>query len=164
MNRQRLVKVAHNILGDWDIAEDVFQDSLLKAMQKAPLLEEDQLLAWYYRVLKNAALDHLRKQNTEKSRLNDVIVLFEEKEEAVKTELCECFKPLLTTLKPEYKELIETIDLEGKSNEDVSAKPGIDRNNLKVRHFRAREQLRRRLEESCRACAQHGCLDCNCAS
>jgi RNA polymerase sigma-70 factor (ECF subfamily) len=38
------------------------------------------------------------------------------------------------------------------------------RNNLKVRLHRGRKQLRERIEQTCRACATHGCLDCICGS
>lgn len=41
---------------------------------------------------------------------------------------------------------------------------GITRNNLKVRRYRARQQLRERLEETCQACAEQGCLDCTCST
>lgn len=44
----------------------------------------------------------------------------------------------------------------------VAADLGITRNNLKVRRHRARKQLRARLEDLCRLCAHHGCLDCTC--
>ena len=46
----------------------------------------------------------------------------------------------------------------------VAERLDITRNNLKVRHHRARQQLRERLEETCRTCATHGCIDCTCAS
>lgn len=39
---------------------------------------------------------------------------------------------------------------------------GRNANNLRVRHHRARQQLRERLEQTCRLCAKHGCLDCTC--
>ena len=42
------------------------------------------------------------------------------------------------------------------------AEDGITPNLAMVRLHRARRALRLRLEESCRACAAHGCLDCSC--
>jgi len=33
-----------------------------------------------------------------------------------------------------------------------------------VRLHRARKALRERLTASCRACAEHGCLDCSCGA
>ena len=55
------------------------------------------------------------------------------------------------------------IDLGEQKPESVAAELEMTANNLRVRHHRAREQLRKRLEETCRLCAKHGCLDCDCA-
>ena len=75
---------------------------------------------------------------------------------------CRCFETLLPTLKPDYAALIEALELGDEDPQAVAARLGITRNNLKVRRHRARRQLRRRLEETCRTCAEHGCLDCHC--
>ena len=61
-----------------------------------------------------------------------------------------------------YAEVIQALDLDDNEPEEVAGRFGISRGNLKVRHHRARQQLRSRLEESCRICAEHGCLDCSC--
>ena len=78
--------------------------------------------------------------------------------------LCACFRELIPALKPDYALLIERLDLANGDSAQVAAELELTPNNLKVRHHRARQALRRRLEESCRLCAKHGCLDCTCAS
>jgi RNA polymerase sigma-70 factor (ECF subfamily) len=78
------------------------------------------------------------------------------------TTLCACFRELIPTLKPEYAELIEKMELADGDPAQVAEQLGINRNNLKVRCHRARQALRERLEETCRVCAKHGCLDCTC--
>lgn len=78
--------------------------------------------------------------------------------------VCRCFETLLPTLKPDYAALIEALELGDEDPQAVAARLGITRNNLKVRRHRARRQLRRRLEETCRTCTEHGCLDCRCRS
>ena len=79
------------------------------------------------------------------------------------TVLCECFRGLIPTLKAEYAELIEALDLGAESPEAAARRLGITSNNLKVRRHRARQALRKRLDETCRSCAEHGCLDCTCS-
>ena len=90
-----------------------------------------------------------------------------EMEESVEQEeirrICTCFTSIIPTMKPEYGEVIERIDLQGKEQDEVADELGITRNNLKVRLHRARTQLRERLEQTCRSCATHGCLDCSCS-
>jgi DNA-directed RNA polymerase specialized sigma24 family protein len=76
--------------------------------------------------------------------------------------VCECFKELIPALKPEYAEVIEALDLREEDPGSVAERLGVTRANLKVRAHRARQQLKTRLEETCRMCAKHGCLDCSC--
>ena len=71
---------------------------------------------------------------------------------------------LLPVMTPQYAGLIQKIDLNEESSDSVAASLGISRSNLNVRLHRARQQLKRRLEENCRICAKHGCLDCHCAT
>jgi DNA-directed RNA polymerase specialized sigma24 family protein len=76
--------------------------------------------------------------------------------------LCECFRELIPTLKPEYAALIERLELAEGDPAEVAGELNISRNNLKVRRHRARQALRERLEQTCRLCAEHACLDCTC--
>jgi RNA polymerase sigma-70 factor (ECF subfamily) len=68
---------------------------------------------------------------------------------------------LIPTLKPEYAEII-TLDLKEVDSGDIADQLGITKDNIKVRRHRAREQLKKRLEETCKICAKHGCFDCDC--
>lgn len=148
-------------VGDADLAEDILQDSLLKALRSAPeLRDEEKLLPWFYRIINNSITDLFRRRQTaRKYQMESVAESFSPEEERV---LCECFKEIIPTLKPEYAGLLEELELNGGDPEEVAARLGITRNNLKVRRYRARMQLRERLEQTCRSCAHHGCLDCTC--
>ena len=170
---QRLVEGPEQFLGyirrrvhDPELAEDILQDSLLRALRAAPQLrDEDRLVPWFYRVLEHAIVDAYRRRGTERKHLGGPLPddrelpAMEPEEEAA---LCECFRALVPTLKPEYAELIERLDLGGETPEAAAARLGITPNNLKVRRHRARQALRQRLEATCRTCAEHHCLDCTC--
>jgi len=75
-----------------------------------------------------------------------------------------CFYKLLPTLKPEYANILWHAELTGESRENIAAAFNISEGNLRVRLHRAREALRRRLEETCQSCPIHGYLDCGCDS
>jgi RNA polymerase sigma-70 factor (ECF subfamily) len=75
---------------------------------------------------------------------------------------CACVATLLPTLKPEYARVLQLADVEDRPARAVAEEIGISANNLKVRLHRARQQLRQRLEQTCKLCATHGCLDCTC--
>jgi RNA polymerase sigma factor (sigma-70 family) len=144
-------------------AEDILQDGLLKALRAAPDLEDDErLVPWLFQIVRNAMTDHFRRGARESEiRATDSEDEMSPGEEEHRM-TCACLRPLLETLTPGYGEVIEAIDLEGESTASLAARLGITRGNLKVRLHRARAQLRERLEETCRTCAAHGCLDCAC--
>src|SRR5690606_18580591 len=166
--RRRLLALARGIVGDPDLAEDVLQESLLRALRAAPDLDYDAPIApWLATVVRNAALDAYRKERragealaryaAEAAGAEDDAPLPAEEQAAV----CACVLDLVPTLKPEYAAVIEA-DLAERDPEDVAEELGVTRNNLKVRRHRARRQLRARLEATCRLFAAHGCLDCTC--
>lgn len=158
---------ARRRLGDTELAADAVQESLLRALRVEQSLAHDQnLLAWFYRILRNVITDLHRRQGSRTAAL-ERFAREVETEAAEDGDLerfaCSCFRELLPTLRPEYAEVLQLSDLDGKSSEAVAEQLGITRNNLKVRLHRARLQLRQRLEQTCQLCARHGCLDCTCA-
>jgi RNA polymerase sigma-70 factor, ECF subfamily len=160
----KLIRYVNSKVGDPDLAEDLFQDSLLKALQNAgDLRDEDRLIPWFYRILNNAVADHYRKREVAGRYLPQLALDSEtEPPPAERQALCECFVELIPTLKPEYAAAINRLDLAGDDPARMAAELHISPNNLKVRHHRARQALRQRLEETCRVCAEHSCLDCTC--
>ena len=69
---------------------------------------------------------------------------------------------LATTLKPEYGEVLQAVEVDGLPVRDFAERKGLTPSNAGVRLFRARELLRKRVTQSCGTCAEHGCVDCTC--
>jgi DNA-directed RNA polymerase specialized sigma24 family protein len=113
-------------------------------------------------VLQNAIVDTYRRRGVEQAHVvsADVPEIAAEPEDD--SELCACFERLAPTLKGEYADPIQAVELGNEAPEQAAGRLGITPNNLKVRRHRARQALRRKLEETCRTCADHGCLDCTC--
>ena len=163
LSRDRFLGYIRKRVADPELAGDILQDSLLRAVRAAPTLrQEDRLVAWFYSILQHAIADAYRRRGVEQRHVapaDGTEPIAEPEDEAV---VCACFEPLVATLKPEYAELIRTVELGGESPDAAAARLGVTANNFKVRRHRARQALRRRLEETCRACAEHHCLDCTC--
>jgi RNA polymerase sigma factor (sigma-70 family) len=162
-SRDRFLGYVRKRVDDLELAEDILQDSLLRAIQATPnLRQQDRLVPWFYSVLHNAIIDAYRRRGGESRRVTtlDGVDVAEEVED--KAALCACFEPLVSTLKPEYAELIRAVDLGGEAPEAAAERLGVTPVNLRVRRHRARQALRQRLEQTCRTCADHGCLDCTC--
>ena len=141
-NVREFTAFARKRLRDPELAADVVQESLLKALRSS-----DQL-----RDVRDRALEDLERE------LDGVQNGGEERV------VCSCMERLLPRMAAQYSELIRRIDLNEENSDLVAAELGITKNNLNVRLHRARQQLKRRLEENCRVCAKHGCLDCQCGS
>ncbi|PAP74635.1 RNA polymerase sigma factor [Rubrivirga marina] len=162
--RAYLLAYVASRVNDPALAEDVVQDSLLRALRAAPdLRDEEKLVPWFRRIVQNAIADVYRRREREAASLERYR---HEREGAVPpTEdeaLCLCFQALLPTLKAEYRVLIEALELEGRDPDAVARELGITRGNLNVRRHRARRQLRERLEALCTACPDHGFHACDC--
>jgi RNA polymerase sigma-70 factor (ECF subfamily) len=83
-------------------------------------------------------------------------------EPELEAEICACVSRLAATLKPEYAEALQAIDIQGTPVKAFAEQRGLSASNAGVRVFRAREALKKRLTESCGTCAEHGCLNCTC--
>jgi RNA polymerase sigma factor (sigma-70 family) len=157
---------ARRRLGDDALAADAVQESLYRALRSdREFAAENSALAWFYTILRNVLTDLHRRRASEQRGLQRFAeeAATEADEREVEQLACACFKGILPTLRPEYAQVLQLADLEGKPAEQVAEQLGVSKNNLKVRLHRARRQLRERLEQTCKLCATHGCLDCQCA-
>jgi RNA polymerase sigma factor (sigma-70 family) len=163
-NLDAFVGFARSRLGDHHLAEDVVQDSLIKALAADRHPETDeQTTTWFYRILRRSIIDVYRKQGARSRALERFEKEYPESpDEKDEKELCKCFHRLLPLVPAQYRDLLDEVDLQGKDPEAVSAKLGLTRNNLTVRLHRARKHMRKALTANCGACSVHGCVDCTC--
>ena len=165
-HREAFLAFVRKRVADPDLAADLLQDSLLKALKNSEQIRDDEnLVAWFYRILRHALIDLYRRRAVRERALQDLQAELEHPPTVQEEQsLCSCLQALLPTLKPEYAELIRAVDLGEEPVDAAAGRLGITPNNLNVRLHRARRQLHARLFQMCRLCARHGCLDCDCAA
>lgn len=152
-------------VGDRALAEDLLQSAFARLDKLATLRSDESAIAWFYRVLRNATIDHARRHKSRARTLEafaSELSTHAEPTEEVRATLCRCVGLLKDTLKPEYRDALERVELDGVAVKDYAAEAGITPNNAAVRVFRARDALRKQVSRTCGACAQHGCVDCSC--
>jgi len=156
------VAFARKRVGDPDLAADVVQESLLKALARIDQLQDEERIdAWFYRILRNVIADLHRGRGrtaaTADAEIDDLAAVAEDQRTA-----CACVAALVSHLPDPYARALRRVDLDGESMAAAAEAEGITLGNLKVRRHRAREELRGLVQATCRVCAAHGCLDCTC--
>ena len=168
-NHQRFLTFLERRVGSREAAEDILQDAFVRGLERADTVRDSEsIIPWFYRLLRNAIVDHYRKRGAEQRAIAHAAGMADASEpgpdEALRDEVCACVVRLVDTLKPEYAAAIKRVDLDGTTVADFGREIGISANNAGVRLHRAREALRRQLTLSCGTCTKHGCLDCTCTS
>jgi RNA polymerase sigma-70 factor (ECF subfamily) len=167
-NHREFLGFLQKRLGDRALAEDILQEAFVRGLPKLDTIEKDEsVTAWFYRILRNAVIDHYRRRSAFDRKLEAFATELDqqvEPESEMRGAVCRCVSELAGTLKPEYADVIRRVEVDGVSVKDYATEAGITGNNAAVRVFRAREALRKQVARSCGTCAEHGCLDCTCES
>jgi len=167
-NHARFLSFLERRVGRRDVAEEILQEAFVRGLSRGAagrLRDDESAVAWFYRLLRNALVDRARHASAEQRALaraalevDDAAAHDAELAEVV----CACVRDLIGTLKPEQARALERIELDGASVRAFADEERLTPGTAAVRVFRARQALRRRVEESCGTCAEHGCLQCEC--
>ena len=165
-NHRAFLRYLERRVGSRELAEDILQDAFIKVIDRPEQGPADEgIVRWFYRTLRNAAIDRFRRGEAAARAVEAFARELEtrvEPEPDVEAEICACVARLAATLKPEYAEALQAIDVQGMPVKTFAAEHGLSVSNAGVRVFRAREALKKRLIASCATCAEHGCQNCTC--
>ncbi|MDQ2834947.1 MAG: sigma-70 family RNA polymerase sigma factor [Acidobacteriota bacterium] len=162
--RDKFLRFLSARLHDKSAAEDVLQTAYIKAIEHGPEIRDDEsAVAWFYRILRNALIDHYRRTAVRASGdaayAEEIPLTYEP--ELTQT-VCACIGDVVRDLKSDYRAAIEQVDLGGQSVEVFAKANSITPNNASVRLHRARKSVAQALTAACGSCAEHKCLDCTC--
>jgi RNA polymerase sigma factor (sigma-70 family) len=165
-NHRAFLAYLERRVGDRAVAEDILQDAFAKIVARSDQAPADEaIVPWFYRTLRNAAIDQFRRRGAAERAYGAFARELETSDTPtadMAAEICACVSRLATTLKPEYAEALQAIEVGGTPVKAFAQQKGLSASNAAVRVFRAREALRKRVTESCGTCAEHGCVDCTC--
>lgn len=165
-SHDQFLRFLQSRLGSREAAEDVLQAAFVTTLRHGDeIRERESATAWFYRVLRNAVVDHHRRHavdakamKTRAREAEEVDLPDPELERAV----CQCLKAVIPTLKSEYADILQKVEMEGAAVTDVAKAENLTPNNAMVRLHRARKALQGRLVQTCGTCTEHGCLNCTC--
>jgi RNA polymerase sigma-70 factor (ECF subfamily) len=165
-NHRAFLRYLERRVGDRGLAEDILQDAFAKVLARPDQAPADEaVVPWFYRTLRNAAVDQFRRRGAADRAYEAFARELDSHETAttdMQSEICACVSRLAATLKPEYAEALQAIEVAGTPVKAFAAQKGLSSSNAAVRVFRAREALKKRVTESCGICAEHGCVNCTC--
>jgi RNA polymerase sigma-70 factor, ECF subfamily len=156
-----IYRVAYQMLGDEQDAEDVLQETYIKAFRALPEFEErSSLTTWLYRIAVNEALMLVRKRKPQAVSLEESSP-FDPETESDGMEIMDfCCLPEGELLSSESRRFLDRAvqhlpenlrvvfvmrDLEGLSIQETAEALNIGENNVKTRLLRARLNLRQEL-------------------
>ena len=159
---RKIYRLGMNITGSPEDAEDVLQETFLKAFQHLPDFRADaRFYTWIVRIAVNEALMKLRKRRASKEV---AVEDFEDEEGAVtvrefadwkpnpeeqmaRAELEDILRNAIRGLPPSFRTVFYLRDVEGLSTEETAEMLDLSEGAVKARLFRARLRLREDLSK-----------------
>lgn len=142
-----LFKVAYRIAGSEEAAEDLCHDSLIKMTEKNmqfPSINDAKY--WLIRVVKNASLNYAKRKGREKKAYERALKEDRRKIDSGETELLKSdsinrVQDALAKLPDNLRAVLQLKEYTELNYKEIGRVLGITEGNVKVRVFRAREQL-----------------------
>ena len=158
MYENKAYHLAMRMCGNAEDAADVAQDAFLAAWRGLPSFRgEAGFSTWLYRLVSNAAIDHLRKTKHQRGNvsLDDEELNLDApdrapgpQESAEGKELQQMVQDGLMALGDDHRTVLVMREVQGLSYEEIAGKLGIDLGTVKSRISRARTTLRKILLKS----------------
>tara|TARA_Y100001968_G_scaffold325826_1_gene367759 strand:- start:22 stop:603 length:582 start_codon:yes stop_codon:yes gene_type:complete len=156
--RDKILNFIFNYLGDFEISEDIVQDTMIKLYQKKHYYKEiAKFSTWLYTIAKNLANTELRKKKQRKTTIlshiskddkpydipSDYPGTHQEIESEITTKI---IREAIDQLTDKFKTVILLRDIQELSYEDISSIVGVPIGTIKSRINRARLQLQLELK------------------
>jgi RNA polymerase sigma-70 factor (ECF subfamily) len=149
----RLYNFVRSMVGNEQIAEDITQESFVKAyFSLSKLKEPARFKSWLFRIANNNTLDYLRKKRLPQQEVDDSVkesYVDERNPEAgtIAAERSAHIQAALGKLKPEQRNILIMCDLQGLSYSEISEALGVPFGTVQSRIFYARKKLKDYLDE-----------------
>lgn len=153
----KLRRLAENILGSWQDAEECVNDTLLAAWEGIPPARPEPLLPWLYSVTRHKAMNKLRHSSAQRrssamtvalEELGDVVAGGESPAQELETaELTRLLNKFLGKLGKTDRQLLVGRYWYGEEYDTMAMRLGLTQNNCMVRVARTRKKLREYLHK-----------------
>ncbi|WP_375326134.1 RNA polymerase sigma factor [Flagellimonas sp. GZD32] len=142
--------VAMRFLKNADDAEDVVQESFIKAFQRiAQFKGEVTFGAWLKRIVVNGSIDFLKSKHQQTVELNDSYMHVAESDDWSVEEgiSIDQVKEAIDELPQKYKYVVQLFLVEGYDHSEISQIMGITETTSRTRLLRGKAQLKEKLKD-----------------
>ena len=150
--RKGLVLFLNSITGDFCLAEEIAEETLLKLYVDKPKFSgKSSFRSWLYSIGRNTAIDHLRKASKlEKAPVEDFYDLADKEDierNYIKNEEKKHLLRALEKLNDDYRQVLYLIYFENFSNTETAKIMGRSERQIRNLLYRSKESLRNILEK-----------------
>ena len=150
---QLLFKISYRVVGEEDAAEDIVHDSFIKMNEKKMCFQTmDDAKFWLIRVVKNNSLNYAKRKTRErrayeKALYEDTRKQTSGEEDYLKKDAQNKTIEALNKLPDKLKSILILREYAELNYKEIARVLGITEGNVKIRMFRAREQLAKLIGE-----------------
>ena len=161
-HRSRIYRYLLSMARDPDVAEDLTQETFLRALRGlGALRDRAALVPWLYRLATNVFLDRVRaegrrlaytdRHDGEGARLIEEVAdpAARVDRRAEQAEMSQCVRGFVDKLPDDYRAVILLHDAHGLSSREIAQILGVPVATAKIRIHRGRARLRTALQEGC---------------
>ncbi len=143
-----MYSVSLRIVNDEMEAEDVMQESFLKAFKKIDTYKgEVSFGAWLKRIVINRSLDYLKKRKVKFEEISHKTTEVADYQMEIKEVNIETLKKAIQQLPDGYRVVLSLFLLEGYDHKEISQILGISNSNSRTQYLRAKNKLRELLKD-----------------
>jgi RNA polymerase sigma-70 factor (ECF subfamily) len=151
---RKIYRWALTLVGDPDQAEDVVQETVIRAYRyRASFREDADPAAWLYRITRNTALKMMKREKRKRATIRDSLEVYPARQVVTDTpdriadrkRFGELVEALFKELSVRQREVFDLADLQGHTPTEISEMLGLDAATIRTHLFRARRVLRTRI-------------------
>ena len=163
----KILRYLERLTGDREEARDLVQEVFLKVDQGLTKFEgRSSLSTWIYRIATNLSHDRFRSASFQKGEKQTLTEGFIEENKENKNawtgegetsaeqqlerkEMSSCINRYIYDLNEDYQKVLVLSEYEGLKNKEIASILGITLDTVKIRIYRGRVQLKKRMEKGC---------------
>ena len=175
----KIFRYLFNILNDKELAEDFAQDVFIRVNKGLTKFEgRSKLSTWIYKIATNLARDYYKSATYQKGTrqtFSESFIEEHKKDKNVwtvdkseisdqvleKKEMNNCIERYVQDISETYRTVFILSEYEGLKNKEIGDILELSLDTVKIRLYRARTQLKKKMEEGCHITYENNGISCN---